>query len=118
VYVNGFWMTAFLKCKVSKTDPDELTLGCYAAVDAAKMCKVVPWPEHAAAAFSCSIQVGKAAPKGSTNSIVTGRENAGFRNILSASAASAAALVAPHLEGGHLKGKVTFSNVDLLRRHA
>jgi hypothetical protein len=28
---------------------------------------------------------------------------------------SVTALVAPHLEGDQLKGKVTFSNVDLLR---
>jgi hypothetical protein len=40
----------------------------------------------------------------------------GYDDILRASAASVTALVAPHLVSGLLKGKVTFSNVDLLRR--
>jgi hypothetical protein len=50
--------------------------------------------------------------------LVEGLKSRGYANILSASAASVAALVAPHLEGGQLKGKVTFSSVDLLHRLA
>ena len=38
----------------------------------------------------------------------------GYCNTLSASAASVTALVSPHLEDGRLKGKVTFSSMDLL----
>jgi hypothetical protein len=117
VFVNGFWMKAFLECRASETVP-EVTLGCYTLVDAAKMSKIVPWPEHAAVAFSCSMQVGEAAMKDTGNYVVTGLDSWGYPDTLDASAASVTALVAPHLEGGQLKGKVTFANVDLLSRRA
>jgi hypothetical protein len=114
VFVSGFWMKACLQSFENKTTPGEITLGCYAYVDCAKMAKVVPWPEAAAVAFSCSMEVGKAAKIGPSTFIVEGRTARGYSNILDASAASMTALVAPHLEGGLLKGKVTFSSVDLL----
>jgi hypothetical protein len=105
-------MTAYLKCFESKTAPGDLTLACFAMVDVAKMTKAVPWPEAAAVAFSCSMQVGEEAKRGPTTFIVEGLSRWCI-NTLSASAASVTALVAPHLEDGQLKGKITFSSMDL-----
>ncbi|KAG1672783.1 hypothetical protein FOA52_002771 [Chlamydomonas sp. UWO 241] len=116
VFVNGFWVTPFVKCSASKTAPGELTLGCFAQVDVAKMTKATPWTEHSAVAFTCSKQVGKAAEMGPSTFFVTGSKSWGYADTLGVSAASVAALVAPHLEGGQLKGKATFANVDLLCR--
>ncbi|KAG1672787.1 hypothetical protein FOA52_002775 [Chlamydomonas sp. UWO 241] len=115
VFANGFWVTAFLKSTESKTVPGELTLGFFAHVGVAEMAKVVAWPEHPAVVFACSLQVGKAA-KSRRNYILDAYSGRGSRNILSSSAASVAALVAPHLEGGQLRGRSTFSDVDVLRR--
>ncbi|KAG1675566.1 hypothetical protein FOA52_014154 [Chlamydomonas sp. UWO 241] len=56
VCINGFWMMAFLKSCASKT-AGEVTLGCFVMVDDAKAAKPVPWPEHAAVAFACSMQL-------------------------------------------------------------
>jgi hypothetical protein len=119
VFVSGFWMTAFLQCLKSKTTPGALTLACFTKVKAAKMTKAVPWSETAAVAFSCSMEVGKAATF-PTTFIVEGLKRWGCicTNTLSASAASFTALVAPHLEDGQLKGKITFSSMDLLYRLA
>jgi hypothetical protein len=115
IFVNGFWMAAYLQCSESDKTPGDLALGCFSAVDIDETTEVVPWPEHAAVAFFCSVRVGKAAKRG--GNFITGSDGRGFA-ILDASAASVAALVAPHLEGGQLKGKMTFSDVDLLIRRA
>ncbi|KAG1669828.1 hypothetical protein FOA52_001658 [Chlamydomonas sp. UWO 241] len=111
VFDNGFWMTAYLRCWASTTAPGHLTLACFAKVDVAKMTTAAPQPEHAAVAFTCSMQVGMVAE--SRNNFIISDESWGF-NTLSASAPSVTALVAPHLEGGQFKGKVTFTDVDLL----
>ncbi|KAG1660076.1 hypothetical protein FOA52_006422 [Chlamydomonas sp. UWO 241] len=116
VFSNGFWMTAYLRCSESKTTPGELTLGYYVKVDVAKMRKAVPWPELAAVGLSRSMEVGKAAKKLSGVFVAAGSESRGFSDSLHASSASVAALVAPHLEEGELKGKVTFFKVDLVGR--
>ncbi|KAG1672785.1 hypothetical protein FOA52_002773 [Chlamydomonas sp. UWO 241] len=113
VCVNGFWMTAFLLSRASDTSPGELTLGCHTKIDIAKTTKAVSRSAHVAVAFSLLMKVGKAARRGPTNFIVDANGR-GYGDALSASAASVASLVAPHLEGDQLKGKVSFSNVDLL----
>ncbi|KAG1650899.1 hypothetical protein FOA52_003180 [Chlamydomonas sp. UWO 241] len=117
VLVNGVWMTEFLQSSARKSPSVEVTLGCYAGVDVAKMTKAVTWPEHATVSCACSMQVGKAAKIGPANFIVAAN-GWGSPDLLSASAASVTALVAPHLEDGQLKGKVTFANVDLLHSRA
>ncbi|KAG1655531.1 hypothetical protein FOA52_000012 [Chlamydomonas sp. UWO 241] len=89
VFSNGFWMTAYLQRRASKTTPGELTLGCF-------------------------VKLGKAAGRGPVIYVAAGSDSMGFVDSLSASAASVAALVAPHLEDGQLNGNVTFSNVDRL----
>ncbi|KAG1655532.1 hypothetical protein FOA52_000013 [Chlamydomonas sp. UWO 241] len=117
VFSNGFWMTAYLHRRASKTTPGEFMLGYFVKVDGDRMTKAVPWPEQAAVALSCWIELGKeATERSSVRDVITGAESWGCIDFLGALAASVAAAVAPHLEDGQLKGKVTFSNVDLLGR--
>jgi hypothetical protein len=118
VFINGFCMSASLQCRESKTTPGEHTLGCYPEVFGAKMAKVVPWPDHNAVACFFSIEVGEEEAVGPTDFVITEGSTWGLFDILGASAVSVAALVAPYLEGGQLKGKVTFADVDLMIRRA
>jgi hypothetical protein len=112
VFLNGFWMSAHLRLQLQPAPQPQLQLGCFVWVDRAKMCRVVPWPDHAAVAFSCSIAVGKAR-KSPCVFILTCSRSRGYSDML-ASSPSVAALLAPHLEGGQLKCKATFSYVDML----
>ncbi|KAG1653947.1 hypothetical protein FOA52_002844 [Chlamydomonas sp. UWO 241] len=114
VFINGFWMKGDLECAKSETTPTKLTLECYIHVDAAKMTETVSWPKHASVTYADTVEVGKAKAIGPGYSVSDVRQSWGYPDILDASAASVAALVAPHLEGGQLKGKITFSDVDLL----
>ncbi|KAG1660075.1 hypothetical protein FOA52_006421 [Chlamydomonas sp. UWO 241] len=114
VFSNGFWMSASLHRRASKTTPGELTLGCFVAVYDAKMMKVEPWPKQAVVALSCSMELSKAIQRRSSVFFVEGLAGQRHSDVLRASSASVAALVAPHLEDGQLKGKVTFSNVGRL----
>ncbi|KAG1672780.1 hypothetical protein FOA52_002768 [Chlamydomonas sp. UWO 241] len=58
-------------------------------------------------------KVGKAARRGPSTHIA-GPDGFGFADLLLSSAASVTVLVAPHLDGGQLKGKVNFSDMDLM----
>ncbi|KAG1662716.1 hypothetical protein FOA52_014582 [Chlamydomonas sp. UWO 241] len=78
------------------------------------MTKVMPWPKHAAVAYSFTPEVNEATMVDMKNNITRCPHGMWHTDILDASAASAAALVAPHLAGGQLKGKVTFADVDLV----
>jgi hypothetical protein len=100
VYVNGFWMVVALECRESKTNPLELTLGCFAGVDRDKMNRTVPWSVNNAVSFSARVEVGEAVQLFS-NFAVTGGKRRGFR------------VMTPSLKSGQtamgLKGKVAFS---------
>ncbi|KAG1667280.1 hypothetical protein FOA52_012569 [Chlamydomonas sp. UWO 241] len=112
IFVNGFWMAAYLECETALVG---VMLGCFAYVDADKM--AMPWPGQAAVALSCSIEVGDARGSG-LDGIIEGSFSWGCSDMLVSASAAVSKLVAPHLDGGQLKGKITFSDVDLRRRRA
>ncbi|KAG1668747.1 hypothetical protein FOA52_014293 [Chlamydomonas sp. UWO 241] len=76
----------------------------------------VPWPPSAAMAFRFSAIAGNVTRPHSKLEILKATKGLGWLDALNASSASVAALVAPHLVDGKLKGQIIVSDVDCVGR--
>jgi hypothetical protein len=87
VFVNGFWMTAFLQCRASRTTPGGVTLGCF--FDDTKTTKAVPCPRTSTLQWPFPARCRQRSGAQATPSSQISKD--GYDDILRASAASVTA---------------------------